>query len=81
MINYLKITLGILLALGASRFIPHPPNFTALGAIALFGGAFLKDKKLAFSIPIIIMILSDLRMLKMFYEILGLLRVFGFLFV
>ena len=49
------IMLGIL-----TRVIPHPPNFTALGAIALFGGAFFNDKKLAFIIPITIMILSDL---------------------
>ena len=28
-----------------TRIIPHPPNFTALGAIALFGGAFIYDKK------------------------------------
>jgi len=49
------ILLGIL-----TRITPHPPNFTALGAIALFGGAFLHDKKLAFIVPIAIMILSDL---------------------
>ena len=36
MINYLKITLGILLALGASRFIPHPPNFTSLIALSFY---------------------------------------------
>lgn len=49
------IILGIL-----TRVIPHPPNFTALGAIALFGGAFFNDKKLACIIPITIMMLSDL---------------------
>mgnify|MGYP001183909869 CR=1 FL=1 len=34
--NYLKITFGILLALGASRFIPHPPNFTSLIALSFY---------------------------------------------
>ena len=48
------ILLGIL-----TRIIPHPPNFTALGAIALFGGAFIYDKKIAFTMPVFIMILSD----------------------
>ena len=49
------IILGII-----TRIIPHPPNFTAIGAIALFGGAFFHNKKLAFIIPITIMMLSDL---------------------
>ncbi len=49
------ILLGII-----TRIIPHPPNFTALGAIAIFGGAFLKDKKLAIIIPMCIMFMSDL---------------------
>ena len=48
------ICLGIL-----TRIIPHPPNFTALGAIALFGGAFIYDKKFAFTIPVFIMLASD----------------------
>ncbi len=41
MINYIKITLGILLALGASRFIPHPPNFTSLLALSFYVPAIL----------------------------------------
>ena len=49
------IILGVL-----TRIIPHPPNFTAIGAVALFGGAFIKDKKLSFIIPVFIMMLSDL---------------------
>ena len=57
--NHLLIIGFILLGI-STRIIPHPPNFTALGAIALFGGAFFKEKKLAFIVPITIMILSDL---------------------
>jgi hypothetical protein len=34
--NYLKISFGIFLALAASRFIPHPPNFTTLLALAFY---------------------------------------------
>ena len=34
--NYLKISLGILLVLAASRFIPHPPNFTSLIALSFY---------------------------------------------
>ncbi len=44
--NYLKISLGIFLALAASRFVPHPPNFTSLIALsfympAIFGRKFI----------------------------------------
>ncbi len=34
--NYLKIAIGVLLALSASRFIPHPPNFTSLIALSFY---------------------------------------------
>lgn len=33
---YLKIALGVLIALSASRFIPHPPNFTSLIALSFY---------------------------------------------
>ena len=34
--NYLKISLGIFIVLAASRFVPHPPNFTSLIALSLY---------------------------------------------
>ena len=51
---------GIILAAAFTRLIPHPPNATAIGAIALFGGAYFNKKSLAFAVPIIAMFLSDL---------------------
>ena len=42
-----------------TRLFPHYPNFTALGAIAVFGGSVVKDKKLAFLLPLGALILSD----------------------
>jgi len=54
MIYYILIIIGIL-----TRFLPHAPNFTAIGAIALFSGYYIKDKKLAIAIPVIAMLLSD----------------------
>jgi len=39
--NYLKISLGIFAALAASRFIPHPPNFTSLLALSFYIPAIL----------------------------------------
>ncbi len=39
--KYLKVTVGIFLILAASRFIPHPPNFTSLIAISFYIPAIL----------------------------------------
>ena len=39
--NFIKISLGIFLALSASRFIPHPPNFTSLLALSFYIPALL----------------------------------------
>ena len=39
--NYLKISLSIFVVLAASRFIPHPPNFTSLLAISFYVPALL----------------------------------------
>ena len=41
MITYIKVTLGILISLAASRFFPHPPNFTSLIALSFYIPAFL----------------------------------------
>ena len=50
----------MILAAAFTRLIPHPPNFTAVGAIALFGGAYFSEKKFAFLVPMFAMLLSDL---------------------
>lgn len=34
--NYLKIAFGVLVVLSASRFVPHPPNFTSLLALSFY---------------------------------------------
>ena len=56
--NYLKISLGIFVALAASRFIPHPPNFTSLIALSFYVPALLGLRYL----PILILsfIITDL---------------------
>lgn len=50
----------IILAAAASRLIPHPPNLASVTAVALFGGAYLSDKRLAFVVPLSALFLSDL---------------------
>ena len=56
--KYLKISLGIFLTLAASRFIPHPPNFTSLIALSFYIPALLGLRYL----PILILsfIITDL---------------------
>jgi hypothetical protein len=50
----------MILAAAFTRLIPHYPNFTAVGAMALFGGAYFSKKYLAFIVPMAALILSDL---------------------
>ena len=56
--NYLKISLGIFIALAASRFVPHPPNFTSLIALSFYVPAMLGIR----FIPMVIIsfVLTDL---------------------
>ena len=39
--KYFKISIGIFIALAASRFVPHPPNFTSLLALSFYIPAIL----------------------------------------
>ena len=39
--KYFKISFGIFIALAASRFVPHPPNFTSLLALSFYVPALL----------------------------------------
>jgi hypothetical protein len=51
--------LTAILAAAALRLVPHPPNFTPIGAMALFGGAYLGRRGLAFVAPLAALLLSD----------------------
>ena len=54
------VIVGLILVAAASRLIPHPLNFVPIGAMALFGGACLTSKRLAFLVPLAAMLVSDL---------------------
>ena len=55
----LFITLFIIVA-ALMRLIPHPPNFVPITAIAIFAGVKFNNIKIAYAIPISIMLISDL---------------------
>jgi uncharacterized protein DUF6580 len=56
----LLVLIAMVLAAAGSRLIPHPPNLASISAIALFGGAYFSDRRLAFLIPLTALLLSDL---------------------
>ena len=51
---------AIIFALAIFRLMPHLPNVSPVAAMALFGGAYFADKRMAFIIPFLALFLSDL---------------------
>ena len=52
--------LSAIVAAAALRLAPHPPNFTPIGAMALFSAAYLGRRPIAFAAPLGALLLSDL---------------------
>jgi hypothetical protein len=52
--------LTAIFAAAALRLVPHPPNFSPIAAMALFAGAYMPRKLLAFVAPFGALILSDI---------------------
>ena len=50
---------AIIIFAALTRIMPHPPNFTPIIAMGLFGGAYLKDKRWALLLPVGAMLLAD----------------------
>ncbi|WP_182669250.1 DUF6580 family putative transport protein [Marilutibacter penaei] len=51
---------ALILGAALTRVLPHPPNFSPVVAIALFGGAYFASRQWAFIVPLAAMLLSDL---------------------
>jgi hypothetical protein len=56
----IALLISMVLAAAATRLMPHPPNLTSISAVALFGGAYFSDKRLAFLVPLAALFASDL---------------------
>jgi hypothetical protein len=52
--------LSAIAAAAALRLVPHPPNFSPIDAMALFSGACLARRWIAFVAPLAALLLSDL---------------------
>ena len=61
------IVTGMILFAALSRLLPHPHNFTPIGAIALFGAAYFSQKHLSILIPFAALWLSDLILNNLVY--------------
>ncbi len=50
---------GMVLIAAFVRFIPHPPNFAPIAALALFSGRYFTNKVAAFAVPVFAMLFTD----------------------
>lgn len=55
----LLFALAIIFVAAALRIAPHPWNFTPVGAMALFSGALIRDRRLAFAFPLLALLSGD----------------------
>ena len=58
--NSIYLALGLVALLSLSRLIPHPPNFTPILGMAVFSGAIISKRFIAYLVPLLAMLLSDL---------------------
>ena len=61
------LVLILILAAALSRLLPHWPNFTPVGAMALFGAAYFPRKIVAFVAPLVALYISDLLLNNILY--------------
>jgi hypothetical protein len=56
-----SILAAVMIVLAAVlRIVPHPWNFTPIGAMALFSGAMFRDRRAAFLFPLVALFAGDL---------------------
>jgi hypothetical protein len=51
---------GLIVLAALTRLLPHPPNFSPVEAIALFGGAYFASRAWAVLVPLAGMLVSDI---------------------
>lgn len=67
--NNIKIGVLIIMVMAAatSRLLPHPDNFTPIGAMALFGAAYFPKKWMALIVPFLSLWISSVIIDNVFY--------------
>lgn len=64
----LRLSIALVFAAALTRLLPHPDNFTPIGAMALFGAAYFSRNTLTLTIPFISLFLSDLILNNVIYS-------------
>ncbi|QOY62308.1 hypothetical protein INQ40_10395 [Lysobacter sp. H21R4] len=54
------VLVALIVLAALTRVLPHPPNFSPITAIALFGGAYFANRSWAMLVPLIGLFVSDL---------------------
>ncbi len=54
------VLVALIVLAALTRVLPHPPNFSPITAIALFGGAYFANRSWALLMPLIGLFVSDL---------------------
>lgn len=54
------VALTMIVAAAILRIVPHPWNFTPIGAMALFSGAVVRDRRIAFLFPVLTLVAGDI---------------------
>jgi len=60
--NYTRaaVLTAMVFAAAALRIAPHPMNFTPIGAVALFGGAYFPNRRAAVAVPLLSLLAGDI---------------------
>ncbi len=51
--------LALLIGAALSRLVPHPANWTAIGALAVWSGFLFRDKWAALAAPLVVLLVTD----------------------
>ena len=65
--RFLPVLVLLILLAAASRLLPHWPNFTPVGAMALFGAAAFPRRWMAWVVPFAALYLSDVALNNLVY--------------
>ena len=63
-----RLAIGLIALAALTRLLPHPSNFTPIGAIALFGAAYFNRQWLMLAVPFAALFLSDLFLNNVIYR-------------
>jgi hypothetical protein len=64
----LRLSIALVFLAALTRLLPHPDNFTPIGAMALFGAAYFSRQALTLAVPFIALFVSDLVLNNVIYR-------------